>query len=228
MNKNLLKNAFRHDVIKLLKSNSGNKGVELGVAKGVFSSRMVCSGYFSNFIGIDRYSDRHDFVEYKEALSRTGIFSNYKLLKMTFDDAFDLFPDESLDFIYIDGYAHNGEQGGKTIFEWSKKVKIGGVISGDDYHPDWPLVIEAVDEFVKQTGFDMHMTTEVEEDPYSLYPSWAVIKENSTGHLSIPPELVARGLAAKRPRRKLTVYLKVLLSKILPKILLEYIKSKRK
>ena len=51
-----IKNSYRHDVVKLLSLSEGNIGVELGVAKGIFSSRMVDSGYFSSFIGIDNFS----------------------------------------------------------------------------------------------------------------------------------------------------------------------------
>ena len=93
-----IKNSYRHDIVKLLSLSEGNIGVELGVAKGIFSSRMVDSGYFSSFIGIDMYGDTyHDVGEYKEALRRVGLLSNFKLLRMTFDEAYDLFEDESLD-----------------------------------------------------------------------------------------------------------------------------------
>lgn len=222
---NQLKGCHRHDVIKLLKNKKGNIGVELGVAEGLFSSRMVSSGFFSNFFGIDKYDDRHDVNEYKKALKQIGLFSDYSLLKMTFEEAYDLFDDESLDFIYIDGYAHNGENGGTTIFEWSKKVKIGGVISGDDYHEVFPLVVEAVDEFVKLSGFYLHIATEVENNSYSYYPSWAVIKQKETSHLFSPLALVKKGSKAKRPRIKVSTYIKVLVSNLLPKKFVNFLKK---
>jgi hypothetical protein len=50
----LLEDSFRHDVIKLLNKPHGNMGVELGVAEGVFSDRMVKSGAFEIFYGIDK------------------------------------------------------------------------------------------------------------------------------------------------------------------------------
>ena len=201
---NVIENSYRHDVIKLLKSDKDNIGVELGVAKGLFSSRMVKSGYFSTFIGIDMYADSyHDVGEYKKAVKRVGLFSNYKLLRMTFEEAYDLFEDESLDFIYVDGYAHNGEEGGKTIFDWSKKVKIGGVIAGDDYHTDWPLVVESVNEFIKSSGFSLSITSIIEDDPYCSYPSWATIKTSETRDIHSPECLVKKGKNAKRPKKQL-------------------------
>ena len=177
---------------------------------------MVDSGVFSHFFGIDMYSDMHDTEEYKEALSRIGLFSNYKLLRMRFDEAYDLFEDESLDFVYIDGYAHNGEEGGKTIFDWSKKVKVGGIISGDDYHNDWPLVVESVDEFVDLSGFDLYLTTNVEDDPYCMYPSWATKKKSSTKELHPSSSLLNRGKKAKRPKKSLIYYVRLVLLKVLP------------
>ncbi|HOA94537.1 MAG TPA: hypothetical protein PKJ79_12325, partial [Quisquiliibacterium sp.] len=106
----VLRNCQRHDVVHLLEGND-NVGVELGVAEGVFSERMVRSGRFSTFIGIDMYADLHDTAEYKRALRRVGLQAPYKLLRMRFDEAIDLFDDGSLDFVYVDGYAHGGEEG---------------------------------------------------------------------------------------------------------------------
>jgi hypothetical protein len=224
----ILKNSNRQDIVKLLSCNKGNIGVELGVAKGIFSSRMVDSGYFSSFIGIDMYGDTyHDVGEYKEALGRIGLFSNYKLLRMTFDEAYDLFEDESLDFIYIDGYAHNGEEGGQTIFNWSKKVKIGGVISGDDYHDDWPLVKEAVNEFVKSSGFILNLTSKIEDNPYCNYPSWGVVKNKSTHNLYSPRRLIEKSKKSKRPKKIVAKYLGLFLNKILNKRVISILKSIR-
>jgi hypothetical protein len=47
-------------------------------------------------------------------------------------DAVKDFEDESLDFVYIDGH-HGFKFVTEDIWEWSKKVKKGGVISGHDY-----------------------------------------------------------------------------------------------
>jgi hypothetical protein len=42
------------------------------------------------------------------------------------------FEDESLDFVYIDGN-HEFRYIAEDLFEWTKKVKKGGIVSGDDY-----------------------------------------------------------------------------------------------
>jgi hypothetical protein len=47
-------------------------------------------------------------------------------------DAVKDFKDESLDFAFIDGN-HSFEYVINDIAEWSKKVRVGGIISGHDY-----------------------------------------------------------------------------------------------
>ena len=98
---------------------------------------------------------------------------------MTFDDAYDLFEDNYFDFIYIDGYAHTGEEGGETILQWYKKCKVGGVIAGDDYHDDWPLVKWAVNDFIKQSNLKLFITDKTEPTGFCKYPNWFAIKDDS-------------------------------------------------
>ncbi|MEZ5798835.1 MAG: methyltransferase domain-containing protein [Paracoccaceae bacterium] len=113
----LLPGTDRFDVVAPLPP-AGNIGIELGVAAGSFSSRMVQSGRFAQFYGVDVYGDGHNTAEYKKALLAVGLWSDYRLLRMTFDQALDLFPDGYFDFIYCDGYAHTGEEGGRTLADW--------------------------------------------------------------------------------------------------------------
>lgn len=60
------------------------------------------------------------------------------------------YPDNSLELVFIDG-SHDYTSIAEDIHAWLPKVKIGGMISGDDY--GWEGVIRAVDELVpdKQT-----------------------------------------------------------------------------
>lgn len=168
---------LRHEIVDDLAGNS-NIGIELGVATGIYSKRMTESGKFKFFFGIDKYGDIHDTEEYKKTLKYIGLESvNYKLLRMTFEEAYDLFDDNYFDFIYIDGYAHTGEEGGKTIIEWYKKLKVGGILAGDDYHNDWPLVKWAVNDFVQKLGGTLFITGGKEGTAYCLYPTWYIKKE---------------------------------------------------
>jgi|CXWL01.1.fsa_nt_gi hypothetical protein len=182
---------LRHEVAGGLVGQE-NVGLELGVARGIFSKRMLDSGKFRLFFGVDLYGDAHDTNEYKSALTYLGLASSYRLLRMTFADALDLFGDGYFDFIYIDGYAHTGEEGGTTLVDWYRKLKVGGILAGDDYHHDWPLVQWAVNDFVSKTGETLHVTGGSENTAYCTYPSW-FLKKTRDCEVVPDPILVATG-----------------------------------
>lgn len=190
----------RFDVIEDL-AGANNIGIELGVAAGTFSAKMVKSGRFAHFFGVDVYGDTHDTVEYKKALAEVGMYSCYKLLRMTFDEALDLFDDGSLDFVYVDGFAHTGEEGGKTLVDWYQKLKVGGIMAGDDYHDDWPLVKWAVNDFARQASGHIFLTENTLDQAYSHYPSWYLQKDRDlpTGDFKQSDLLLSVG-ASERAR----------------------------
>ena len=112
---------------------------------------------------------------------------------MAFNDAYDLFDDHFFDFIYFDGYAHTGEEGGKTFSDWYSKLKVGGVFAGDDYHEGWPLVVWAVNHLVAQVGSELHITGMNETTHLNKYSSWFFVK--NADHNVIPcKELLKMGL----------------------------------
>jgi hypothetical protein len=203
----IIPNTNRWNVIDSLTGRE-NIGIELGVAAGSFSARMVQSGKFHQFFGVDVYGDTHDITEYKKALRAVGLRSNYHLLRMTFDDALDLFPDNFFDFIYVDGYAHTGEEGGRTLIDWYAKLKPGGVMAGDDYDAQrWPLVVWAVHHLVAQLGLSLKVTDQVQDAAYNKFRSWFFTKPVDVAAVSLTasPELVNLGdmeKAAKAEERK--------------------------
>lgn len=155
---NFLKKFYRENIPSLFKKKN-LIGVELGVAKGSFSKELMNSKKFEFLFGIDSYSlNHHNKNEYNFALKNVGIFNNYKLLNMTFDEALSLFPDMSLDFIYFDGYAHTGQNYGDTIIKWSKKIKRNGILAGDDYDEKWLLNQQIINQFAKDNNFDISIT----------------------------------------------------------------------
>jgi hypothetical protein len=102
------------------------------------------------------------------------------IIKSKFSDAVDDFPDEFFDFIYIDGYAHTGQDNGETLNQWWPKLKKGCVFSGDDYHTtEWPLTVKAVNEFCSEHDLKLNIFKFENEDNnhWCRFPSWYVIKE---------------------------------------------------
>ncbi|WP_373236425.1 class I SAM-dependent methyltransferase [Cohaesibacter celericrescens] len=190
----------RFSIVELL-DGTDNVGIELGVAAGGFSANMMQSGKLSKGFGVDLYSDHHDMAEYQKALLTVGMDANYSLLKMSFDDALDLFPDDHFDFIYIDGYAHTGEQGGKTFFDWLPKLKQGGILAGDDYADRWPLVKQAVHYFVEQVGAELHVTDPSKVHSGSVFnasPSWFIYNKDLKSDWRRNEEMEAHGLSVSQ------------------------------
>jgi hypothetical protein len=164
--------------------SSGGIGIELGVAEGVFSERILSTHKLSHLYSVDMYAgDRgHDIQQYSKAVKRLMPYKNNNtILKMTFEEALDLFEDEYFDFIYIDGYAHTGQDDGKTFRDWFPKLKKGGIFSGDDYSPHWPKVIEQVDKFTNSNELDLNIIECSEPNSvWSEHPTWWVRKPIET------------------------------------------------
>ena len=53
---------------------------------------------------------------------------------------------ETVDFLFIDG-AHDEASVASDLAWFAPRVRMGGIISGHDYTPDFPGVIVAVDEY---------------------------------------------------------------------------------
>jgi len=167
----------RDDIVTL--ARPGGIGVELGVCEGVFSEALLKRGVLSYLYSIDMYAgDRgHDIGQFTRAITRLMPFRERNcVLKLRFDEALPLFPDGFFDFIYIDGYAHTGEEDGQTFVDWYPKLKPGGIFAGHDYHADWPRVIDRVDWFVKEMNLDLHVMENLDVTGHPTYPNWFVFK----------------------------------------------------
>lgn len=83
---------------------------------------------------------------YKQFLINTGPVCNYiKPLRRTSLEAVELFEDESIDFLMLDG-DHNYPVVKDEIIAYLPKMKVGGIISGDDFL--WPGVTQSVHETI--------------------------------------------------------------------------------
>ena len=162
-----LKQYMRDDLAK----TAAGVGVELGVAAGVFSATLLELGSLTKLYSIDRWSDHHNEVEYQQVLSLLARFgARSEIIRKTFSDALSLFADDSLNFIYIDGYAHTGQEAGGTLRDWWPKVKHGGIFSGHDYTRRYPQTVSAVNAFAAEHNISISITSE------DNFPSWIMVK----------------------------------------------------
>jgi cephalosporin hydroxylase len=70
-----------------------------------------------------------------------------------------LYPDNSLDFVFIDA-SHDYENVKKDLEAWYPKVKSGGIFAGHDYVDVWKGVIQAVDEFLEKKKYSLNIKSE--------------------------------------------------------------------
>lgn len=138
-------------------------GVEIGVAEGWYSSKVMELGKIIKMYGIDPYVPHKGYRDYTRettydrlrttAHNRLDDYPNYEFIETYSLEAVKRFENESLDFVYIDG-DHSYEAVTDDITVWMPKVKPGGIIAGDDYirsdrDKRFYDVIRAVDDFVK-------------------------------------------------------------------------------
>lgn len=133
----------RNDLPKLFTELGFKVGVEIGVYKGHYSEVLCQAGL--KLYAIDPWlvykdyawlrSDQDEMERMYQRAKKRLAFYNCTIIRMTSMEAVKLFDDGSLDFVYIDGN-HGFKSVTEDIYEWSKKVKIGGIISGHDYYND--------------------------------------------------------------------------------------------
>jgi len=144
---------FYAEMVKKFPQNS--HFVEVGSWQGKSAVYMgveiINSGKKIKFDCVDSWKNKNDNFDYEEAFTKFLVniepiknIINYH--RLSSEEASKLYDNETLDFVFIDA-AHDYENVKNDINLWYPKVKIGGVISGHDYHPGWSGVVRAVDEF---------------------------------------------------------------------------------
>jgi hypothetical protein len=178
-------NKVKLDLIRLFELVHAKRGVEIGVRGGDFS--LLCMDSVPNlemfgvdpYIRLEGYRDitrATTFERYEaEAHEKLDKFPLYHFIKETSEDALILFEDESLDFVYIDGN-HSYENVMHDITEWTKKVKRGGVVCGDDYirrkgQDMYYNVVSAVQDYCKTNNIEFSVWREKDE-----IPQWVFLK----------------------------------------------------
>jgi hypothetical protein len=178
-------NKVKLDLIRLFELLHAKRGVEIGVRGGDFSLLCMENVFDLEMFGVDPYmrlSGYRDitraatFEKYEaEAHRKLDQFSKYHFIKETSEDALVLFEDESIDFVYIDGN-HNYVNVMNDITEWTKKVKRGGVVCGDDYlrrkgQDMYYNVVSAVQDYCIENEIEFSVWREGDE-----IPQWVFLK----------------------------------------------------
>jgi len=153
-------NLFQEIVTKF---NDGAIFVELGVWKGQSAVCMAENIKKSNkrikFYAIDPFTGEGEAYQGYKAVIEKTLFDEYmkniKPLKSYIKtlvgfsyEHYTKFKDRSIDFLFIDA-DHGYEAVKQDLTQWFPKIKIGGVIAGDDYMNKGLGVNKAVNDFFK-------------------------------------------------------------------------------
>lgn len=126
--------------------------VEVGVAEGKFAASFLPL-WSGRYVMVDRWQhiDGYDDVmngpdaehelRYRQAMDVANAFpGRVEVCRMDSAAAAALFPDRSLDFVYIDG-DHSYEGCRRDIVAWAPKIRAGGVLAGHDYYNQPPFEV---------------------------------------------------------------------------------------
>lgn len=173
----------RIELAEMLAGGGKRLGAEIGVATGRYSKILLDLNFELKLACIDDWANSKFAPTFKiaqEALS--SYWDRCALVKQTSVDASKGYPDQHFDFVYIDAN-HEYNHVKDDLKSWVPKVKIGGIVAGDDYYLTKAGnlgVIRAVNEFCEANGYELHTTLwdlnqEVEDD---RQPNWYFIKDH--------------------------------------------------
>lgn len=152
--------SFLSDQGKLLEiilnevDKSNLKIAEIGVFKGrmtaMWNVELINQNLKYDYYAIDHFkgSDEHEKgIDYYGITvdNLQNIRDNIHLIQNDSNDEVKNFPNRYFDIVYIDG-CHDYQSIKRDIKNWYPKVKVGGIICGDDYVGDWPDVMKVVNE----------------------------------------------------------------------------------
>lgn len=155
----------RIELAKFFNQSGFKKGAEIGVADGRYAEILCQNIPGLHLIAVDPWtpydgnwrSKDYQQKAYETAVERLQSYRPTILRKTSIEASLEV-PDESLDFVFIDG-DHHFDYIMEDIIAWSRKVRKGGIVSGHDYYEfKTGGIIPAVDAYVKAHNIDLQLT----------------------------------------------------------------------
>ena len=138
----VIQDSSRDDLPQFFVDRGYKTGVEIGVYKGEYSELLCKAGL--KVYGVDPWIVYKNYRKHPKELPYEDLYEmtkerlakyDFTMIRKTSMEALADIPDDSQDFVYIDGN-HSIPYIIQDIYEWNRKVKVGGVISGHDYFID--------------------------------------------------------------------------------------------
>jgi hypothetical protein len=139
-----LSSFHRNDLAQLFAELGFKRGAEIGVAEGKFSQVLLeANPRWEHLLLIDPWhaysgnpqnksKEKHEFA-LNETRRKTAGYSCVRMVQDYSMRAVQGVDPESLDMVYIDA-SHLFDDCVMDIIEWAKRVRSGGIVSGDDYY----------------------------------------------------------------------------------------------
>jgi len=157
-------NGWRWETIaQWLEDSDPVRGAEIGVKEGRFISHLLRTFPRLEMYAVDLWADQpgenEDYIDwdwedlysaYRQAI-RPHEFRVIELREYSHNAA-RMVENCSLDFVFIDAQ-HDYESVAWDIRLWRPTVKPGGLLCGHDYQPNFPGVVQAVDELINNPIF---------------------------------------------------------------------------
>jgi hypothetical protein len=164
----------KYELLNYLKELGYKKGAEIGVSSGYFSEKMFqaipglelwCVDSWRRYRGnrFDVIQPKHN-IAYQNTVERLKPYKAHIIRKKSTEAMLDIV-DSSLNFVYIDAN-HGYDYVMEDIIGWTRKVRVGGMIIGDDYYLMKKAgVVEAVNDYVKYHNINLKV---IDPRPYKI------------------------------------------------------------
>ena len=169
-----LKPSNREDLFKLMNEMGGfQKGAEIGVALGKNAKVMLdCINGLSltlvdPWIKYGNHLQKSMDNRYNNTLERLKSYKDRtQIIRKTSMDAVKQIDDNSLDFVYIDGF-HDFDYIMSDLIFWVPKVRSGGIIAGHDYYPFYRAgIIAATNIYTQMHNINVWYVTREEKPSF--------------------------------------------------------------
>lgn len=153
-------------------------GIEIGVNDGKNAKNILESINIKRLYLIDPYVPYNedgkimDYTNIEKIMRKTlAPYRKFiKFIKYTSENAASKIPDNSVDFVYIDGN-HSYEYVKKDLELYYPKLKSKGIMGGHDFTPETLGVVKAVTEFIEKNDIKKLMSKK-----HSTERDWWFIK----------------------------------------------------
>lgn len=149
----------RRDLANYFNELGFKKGAEVGVFAGLFSEHLLKTIPGLDLTCVDIWGTGKYKAAEDECLERLAPYG-VTIIKDYSVEAAKQIEDGSLDFVYIDG-AHDYDNVKADLEAWTPKVKVGGIVAGDDfyYFPSGKGGVQpAATEFTSNHQYNLRVT----------------------------------------------------------------------